>query len=141
MSLVNSKWLYVARPEGRVSDSNYSLVTETLDPTSLSTNEVVVKMDFISVDPYMRIQQASRDTWEKPHPLNTVQGAGTIGHIIASASPAFSVGDAVLGYHGWQKYVKCHASEVKKLDTDVEKISAYLGILGRTFHLFSTNFL
>ena len=141
MSFQNSKWLYVARPEGRVSDSNYALVHETIDGSVLANNEIVVKMAFISVDPYMRIQQASRDTWEKPHPLNTVQGAGTIGHVVASNSESFQVGDAVIGYHGWQKYVKCHSSEVKKLSTDIEQISVYLGILGmlcvvRPFKIF-----
>ena len=122
--------MYVARPEGRVSNANYALETEQIDPTSLAANEIIVKMDYISVDPYMRIQQAARDTWEAPHPLNTVQGAGTIGHVIASASPNFKIGDHVQGYHGWQKYVKCHHSEVKKLGTDVEQLSTYLGILG-----------
>ncbi|RYH00478.1 NADP-dependent oxidoreductase [archaeon] len=130
MSFVNKKWLYVARPEGRVSSDNYALVTETIDSTSLASNEVIVKMDYISVDPYMRIQQAARDTWEAPHPLNTVQGAGTIGHVVATASANFQVGDYVIGYHGWQKYVKCHCGEVKKLDTDIAQMSVYLGILG-----------
>lgn len=137
MSFANSKWLYVARPEGRVSGSNYSLVHETISSDNLSTNELIVKMEFISVDPYMRIQQAARDTWEAPHPLNTVQGAGTIGRIVASASDSFKVGDTVIGYHGWQKYVKCHSSEVKKLQTDVS-ISTYLGILGNVLYIILT---
>src|SRR4051812_24176270 len=106
MTFINKKWMYVARPEGRVSENNYAQVTENIDASSLSSNEVIVKMDYISVDPYMRIQQAASNSWEAPHPLNTVQGAGTVGHIVASASPSFQVGDLVVGYHGWQKYVK-----------------------------------
>ena len=126
--------MYVARPEGRVSGNNYSLVNEEIDSATLSTNEVIVKMEYISVDPYMRIQQAARDTWEAPHPLNTVQGAGTIGRIVASSSEALKVGDIVLGYLGWQKYAKVHSSEVKKVENDVP-ISTYLGILGQFFLL------
>ena len=113
-----------------MSENNYALVTEDLDASSLAPNEVIVKMLYISVDPYVRIQQASKNTWEAPHPLNTVQGAGTVGTIVASNSDKLNVGDVVLGYLGWRKYAKCHVSEIQKLDTDIEHVSVYLGVLG-----------
>jgi NADPH-dependent curcumin reductase CurA len=127
--MLNKKWIYTSRPENRVTSSNYELQESTLDE-SLAVNEVIVKMVYISVDPYMRIQQSSRNTWETPHPLGVVQGGGTVGQIVASASNTLSIGDWVVGYLGWQKFAKCHFSDVKKIETSNTSPSAYLGVLG-----------
>ena len=96
VALENSQWLYVRRPEGRVGAEHYELRNVPLDP-AVAANEIVVAVRYISVDPYMRIQQATRDTYDVPHPLGIVQRAGTVGQVIATASDRFNVGDWVLG--------------------------------------------
>ena len=97
---------------------------------AIASHECIVEMKYYSVDPYMRIQQAMRDTWEPPHPLNVVQGGGTVGVVIASGSEKFAVGDWVVGYMGWQKYGRCHADALTKINPDVAPVSAALGVLG-----------
>src|SRR3954462_2658715 len=109
----NRQWYYVKRPQARVSGEHYQLREAELDAT-LARNEVLVRHRYISVDPYMRIQQAERNTYDLPHPLGIVQRAGTVGQIAASNSSQFVEGDWVLGYGGWQLYEKCHASELQK---------------------------
>jgi NADPH-dependent curcumin reductase CurA len=128
-SFPNRQWFYVKRPVGRVSDEHYDL-RETELSSELAANEVVVKANYISVDPYMRIQQHERNTYDVPHPLGIVQRAGTVGQVIASNSERFQVGDWALGYTGWQIYAKCHASELQKLDPQVAPVSTALGVLG-----------
>lgn len=128
-SYKNKQWIYVKRPSQRVSSEHYELREAEL-PSELSQNEVLIGARFISVDPYMRIQQAERTTWEKPHPLGTVQGAGVVGQVLVSASAEFSEGDWVLAYSGWQTYAKCHASELKKIDQNLAPVSTALGVLG-----------
>jgi NADPH-dependent curcumin reductase CurA len=129
MNYQNRQWFYVKRPEGRVSDEHYVLRdSETND--ELSTNEVLVRARYISVDPYMRIQQAERNTYDLPHPLGIVQRAGVVGQVIASNSDAFAEGDWVSAYSGWQLYAKCHQSELTKLDPDAAPVSSALGVLG-----------
>ena len=125
----NRQWFYVKRPEGRVGAEHFELRNTPLDGT-LSANEVVVRARYISVDPYMRIQQHERNTYDVPHPLGIVQRAGTVGQVVASASERFQEGDWVLGYNGWQLYDKCHASELQKLDPDAAPVSTALGVLG-----------
>jgi hypothetical protein len=71
--LNNKKWIFVSRPEGLVNETHYRL--ETVEMVSdLALNEVIVESKFISVDPYMRINQAQRNTFDNPHPFGVVQG-------------------------------------------------------------------
>ena len=128
-SLSNTQWIYVRRPEGRVGPEHYEPRTGPLDP-AVSANEVLVEVRFISVDPYMRIQQATRDTYDVPHPLGIVQRAGTVGQVKASASERFRVGDWVQGYGGWQRFHKSHADELQKLDPATAPVTTALGVLG-----------
>jgi NADPH-dependent curcumin reductase CurA len=127
--LQNDQWIYARRPEGRVGAEHYELHHTPLDQ-SLAANEVLVATRYISVDPYMRIQQAVRDTYDVPHPLGIVQRAGTVGQVIATASARFDIGDWVLGYGGWQRYHKSHADELQKLDPDAAPVTTALGVLG-----------
>jgi NADPH-dependent curcumin reductase CurA len=129
ISYDNRQWFYVKRPEGRVGAEHFELRSTSLDGT-LAANEVVVRARYISVDPYMRIQQHERNTYDVPHPLGIVQRAGTVGQVVASASERFKEGDWVLGYSGWQLYDKCHANELQKLDPDAAPVSTALGVLG-----------
>ena len=125
----NQQWFYIKRPEGRVGAEHYELRESAL-PAALARNEVIVRAKYISVDPYMRIQQALRNTYDVPHPLGIVQRAGVVGEVVASASESFAAGDWVLAYSGWQRYATCHAGELTKLDPTVAPVSTALGVLG-----------
>ncbi len=127
--LRNEQWIYARRPEGRVGVEHYELRTTPLDP-AVAASEVVVETRYISVDPYMRIQQAARDTYDVPHPLGIVQRAGTVGQVLRSASAKFAPGDWVLGYGGWQRYHRAHADELHKLDPAEAPVTTALGVLG-----------
>lgn len=125
----NQQWFYVKRPSGRVGNEHFEL-RETRIDDALAKNEVLVRMRYISVDPYMRIQQHERNTYDVPHPLGIVQRAGTVGRVVASSNDRFKEGDWVLGYNGWQLYDKCHANDLQKLDEDAAPVSTALGVLG-----------
>jgi NADPH-dependent curcumin reductase CurA len=129
MNYQNRQWIYVKRPDGRVADEHYALRDSEMSD-ALSANEVLVRARYISVDPYMRIQQAERNTYDLPHPLGIVQRAGVVGQVIASNSAGFAEGDWVSAYSGWQLYAKCHQSELTKLDPDAAPVTAALGVLG-----------
>ncbi|MBS2004427.1 MAG: NADP-dependent oxidoreductase [Cyanobacteria bacterium SZAS LIN-5] len=125
----NRQWFYVKRPANRVTEEHFQLRESDLSP-ELAANEVIVQAKYISVDPYMRIQQHERNTYDVPHPLGIVQRAGTVGKIVASNSQKFSQGDWVLGYNGWQLFARCHESEIQKLDPEAAPVSTALGVLG-----------
>ena len=130
MLIENRQWIYVERPTGRIGMEHYILNVENLDPASLKPGEVLVKAMYISVDPYMRIQQSSHNTWEKPHPLGVVQGAGMVGEVIESKSKKIKAGDFVNCYTGWQQYAVVNEEEARLLDPEIAPISTGLGILG-----------
>ena len=125
----NQQWIYSKRPEARVSAEHYELRTVPM-PSALSQNEVLIAAQYFSVDPYMRIQQAQRDTYDVPHPLGIVQQGSVVGTVIASSSEKFKVGDWVLSYTGWQKFAICHANELQKLNPEQAAPSTALGVLG-----------
>jgi len=129
MNYQNREWIYAKRPEGRVGDEHY-LLRDSEISDQLSANEVLVRARYISVDPYMRIQQAERNTYDLPHPLGIVQRAGVVGEVVASNSAAFAQGDWVSAYSGWQLYARCHQSELTRLDPDAAPVTAALGVLG-----------
>ena len=128
-TLTNQQWLYVQRPDGRVGAKHYRLHTEALLP-ALAEGEVLLASRYISVDPYMRIQQSSGKTWEAPHPLGTVQGAGVVGQVLASRYPGLNEGDWVQAYSGWQRFAKLHGSALTRLDPDVAPVTTALHVLG-----------
>lgn len=128
-TLANQAWIYKSRPQGRVGGEHYELRTSEL-ATAVSANEVLVQAKFISVDPYMRIQQAARNTYDVPHPLGIVQRAGVVGTVLASANAGLARGDWVAAYSGWQQFAKCHVSELQKLDPDAAPVTSALGVLG-----------
>lgn len=125
----NRQWIYATRPDGRVGSEHYVLRENEISD-ELSINEVLVRARYISVDPYMRIQQAERNTYDLPHPLGIVQRAGVVGQVIASNSAAFAEGDWVSAYSGWQLYAKCHQSELTRLDPEAAPVTSALGVLG-----------
>jgi NADPH-dependent curcumin reductase CurA len=79
----------------------------------------------------MRIDQSLKPTYnELPHALDTVQSAGVVGKVKASATPGFAVGDWVEGMLGWQTYARVHHRELRKLDPELAPVSTALGVLG-----------
>jgi NADPH-dependent curcumin reductase CurA len=128
--LDNQQWFYMRHPQTIVGREHYELRTQSLS-TSLSAGEVLVKAHYVSVDPYMRINQSLKPTYnELPHLLNTVQSAGVVGQVMASASPQFAVGDWVEGMLGWQTHSRVHHSALRKLDPTLAPVSTALGVLG-----------
>lgn len=128
--LTNKQWIYAKRPLNEVGEEHYKLHIEELDDTSLKDGEVLVKAKYISVDPYMRIQQSALNTWEAPHPIGVVQGSGMVGEVIKSNSDTLKVGDLVNCYTGWQQYVVIPSEEARLLDPNIAPVSTALGVLG-----------
>lgn len=128
----NRRWIYTQRPEAEVGVSHYRCDKETLDSSDIADNSVMVQAHYWSVDPYMRIQQASQDTWEEPHPLNTVQGGGMVGKVVAvgAAVAGITPGDWVNVYGGWQEYVIVEAADVTLLDPAAAPVTTSLSVLG-----------
>ena len=96
MNYQNRQWFYVKRPEGRVGDEHYELRESELDD-NLSSNEVLIRARIVSVDPYIRIQQHERNTYDVPHPLGHRPAGGRGGRSGGVGEPAFQAGRLGVG--------------------------------------------
>ena len=121
----------VSRPTGEPSTANFALV-ETAIP-SLQDGEVLVRNHFLSLDPYMRGRMNDGKNYAAPQPLNAVMIGGTVGEVVESKNPSFTVGDHVVGMGGWQEYFLVGAAQrgvIQKVETAHIPLSAYLGPVG-----------
>lgn len=123
------QWIYQKAPDTTVGPEHYERRESALDDDP-DPAHVIVAARYISVDPYMRINQAKAQTWMPPHPLDRVQAAAVVGQVIASASADFTAGDWVQCYSGWQTHAHVHESGVSKIDLQDTAPELYLNALG-----------
>ena len=119
-----------SRPDGVPTRDNFSLVTVELSP--ISEGEILVRNQWMSVDPYMRGRMKAGDSYVKAFVIDEPLEGGCIGEVIESNNKHFEVGDQVLGNLGWREYWKSEGKGVQKLDPELVPIQAYLGALGMT---------
>jgi NADPH-dependent curcumin reductase CurA len=129
-TITQKQWIYRQQPAGAITTDHYELVEQQLD-TTLGDSEVLLESRYFSVDPYMRIGQSSKPTYDPdPHPLNTVQQSGVVSQVLESKAAGFEAGDWVYSYSGWQTHARVHASGLRKLDPAQAPVTTALGVLG-----------
>ena len=127
----NRQILLDNRPQGEASAGNFKLVTAQTPP--LQDGQVLVRHHYLSLDPYMRGRMNEGKSYAQPQPLGEVMIGGTVGEVVESRHPKFSVGDQVVGMGGWQEYSVVDANQpgaVRKVDTTHVPLSHYLGAVG-----------
>lgn len=117
-----------SRPDGAVSQDNFRLETRALPVPQ--DGEVLVKVHYMSLDPYMRGRMDDAKSYAAPVELGAVMEAGGVGEVIASNSPRFQVGDFTFGMFGWASHAVAKAQLLRKIDPAEMPISAALGVLG-----------
>lgn len=127
----NQQVLLDNRPTGEAVASNFRLVTS--QTPALQDGQVLVRHQFLSLDPYMRGRMNDAKSYTAPQPLGEVMGGGTAGEVVESRSPGFQPGDKVVGMGGWQQYSVVDAEQpgaLRKVDTSHVPLSYYLGAVG-----------
>jgi NADPH-dependent curcumin reductase CurA len=129
-NLLNRQVLLRSRPKGEPKVSDFELVESPL-PVARE-GEVLCRTIYLSLDPYMRGRMNEGTSYlGVPNPaLGSVMVGGTVSEVIASNNPAFSKGDFVLGFNGWQAYAVAKAAGLRKLDPRLAPLSTALGVLG-----------
>ncbi len=93
-------------------------------------NEVLVRVLWLSVDPYMRGRMSGVKSYIAPFEEGEPLNGGGVGQVVASRVPSFKTGDFVLGNFKWCEYDTIPGSYLRKLDADQAPLSAHLGVLG-----------
>jgi len=125
---MNKQVLLASRPQGAATEENFRIVdAPTAKPRQ---GEVLVKNEWLSLDPYMRGRMNDVKSYVPPVQIGEVMVGQTVGAVIESADPRFVPGDKVLTQLGWQLYGVAAGTELRKLDVQRVPASCYLGILG-----------
>jgi NADPH-dependent curcumin reductase len=124
----NTQVKLIARPFGMPTDANWSI--EEVEAPSLAENQVLVKVDFLSIDPAMRGWMNEGKSYIRPVKIGEVMRALGAGTVVESNHAGFKAGDAVTGGFGVQEYAALDGAELVKIDTRVLPMQAYLGTLG-----------
>jgi len=117
-----------ARPKGEVQPENFRL--ESLPLPSCGEGEVLVRNQFLSLDPYMRGRMSDAKSYAAPQTLDETMIGSTVGQVIESRNPRFAVGDTVVGMFGWSEIGLSDGALLRKVDTTHIPASAYLGVVG-----------
>jgi NADPH-dependent curcumin reductase len=125
---MNKQVLLARRPQGAVQEQDFSIVDTPMP--SPGEGEVLVRNDWLSLDPYMRGRMNDVKSYVPPVALGEVMVGQTVGEVVESRDPAFSAGDTVLGSLGWQCYGCAKPRDLVRIDTRRAPASAYLGVLG-----------
>ncbi len=124
----NRQVLLASRPRGAVTEDNFRIVDAPL--AAPDAGEVLVRNDWLSLDPYMRGRMNDAKSYAPSVQLGQVMVGQTVGEVLESRDPRFKPGDKVLTHLGWQLYGVAKGSELTPIDTGRAPASCYLGVLG-----------
>ncbi|WP_328652853.1 NADP-dependent oxidoreductase [Micromonospora sp. NBC_00330] len=119
-----------SRPQGWPTEDTFRLV-ETEVPTP-GPGQIVVRNQYMSVDPYMRGRMNDVKSYVPPFALDAPLDGAAIGEVVASEAADVAVGTTVLHGLGWREYALLDAAAARPVDPSIAPVSAYLSVLGMT---------
>ena len=130
MKYINTQYLLNKRPKGMPEDDCWKINEQEI--TELKKNEVLIKANYLSIDPYMRGRMNDSKSYAAPAKLGEPMTGETVGEVIESNSNLYAIGDKVCAHKGWQTYIKTKDTDpalMKVPKSDIH-LSSYLGTLG-----------
>lgn len=119
---------FAARPHGEPDDSCFA--TEIVDLPELEVGQVLLRVVYLSLDPYMRGRMNDARSYAAPMQVGDVMVGGTVCEVVESRDAELPVGTWVLSYSGWQTHAVATRAEVRPLDPSAVPVSTALGVLG-----------
>jgi NADPH-dependent curcumin reductase len=124
----NRRIVLASRPEGEPTRDHFRL--ETLPIPEPGPGQILIRILWLSLDPYMRGRMSAVRSYAKPVEIGDLMEGGTVGEVVISNHPDYAPGDFVLSHSGWQDYAIADGGSVRKLDPDRAPLSTALGVLG-----------
>jgi NADPH-dependent curcumin reductase CurA len=118
------------RPKGWPTLETFEQTRVELPP--LGEGDVLVRNQFMSVDPYMRGRMNDVKSYVPSFQVGQPLEGGALGEVIDSRAETLGIGDVVLSMRGWRDAFVAPASELRKVNATVQPLSLYLGVLGMT---------
>ncbi|MGX1305691.1 NADPH-dependent curcumin reductase CurA [Amorphus suaedae] len=124
----NRKFVLAQRPKGEPDADTLHLETEDL-PTA-GKGQMLLRNEFLSLDPYMRGRMSDAPSYAPPVEIGAVMVGGTVAQVLTSDVDGFEKDDWVVAFGGWQDYAVSDGTGVINLGKSPKNPSWALGVLG-----------
>jgi len=122
------EWVLAERPDGKPDMNSFELREHTIPEPRYG--ELLVRVRYLSVDPYMRGRMRDTESYAEPWNVGDAMRGGVVGEVVESKSDAYDVGDLVTGNGTWAGYSLLDADNASLVDPSIADLPAYLGVLG-----------
>ncbi len=123
-----SKIVLASRPDGRPTQDNFRY--ESFTPPALSEGQLLLRTEYLSLDPYMRGRMSAGKSYAEPTPVGGVMEGSGVATVLQSEHPDYHQGDIVLARTGWRTHAVVETPGVRKLDATIAPVTTALGVLG-----------
>ena len=117
-----------ARPQGEPKHADFRLETEPVPAPGIG--EALVRVIWLSLDPYMRGRMDDVKSYAEPVQIGSTMEAGCVGEVVTSDDPALPPGSFVEGRFGWTTHAIVRTKGLRRLDPATAPLSSALGVLG-----------
>lgn len=125
---LNRRFVLAERPVGFPTPQAWAL--ETVNVPSPQAGEMLLRTEFLSLDPYMRGRMSEAPSYAPPLKIGEVMVGGTVAQVERSKVDGFQPGDWVLSANGWQDYAISDGQGITALGRTPAHPSWALGITG-----------
>ena len=124
----NRRIVLASRPVGKPTTENFRLERSVVPVAG--DGELLLQTQYLSLDPYMRGRMNAGESYAARVEIDDVMVGGTVSRVVDSNNAAFSKGDLVTAYAGWQDYAVSDGVGLQKVDSRISQPSYALGVLG-----------
>ena len=124
----NRRFVLAERPTGEPDDNTLRL--ETTDLPTPGPGQMLLRNEYLSLDPYMRGRMSDAPSYAPPVEIGAVMVGGTVSQVVRSDVDGFAEGDWVVAFGGWQDYALSDGTGVINMGKDPQTPSWALGVLG-----------
>jgi hypothetical protein len=124
----NRRFVLAQRPKGEPDDNTLRL--ETVDVPTPGEGQILLRNEYLSLDPYMRGRMSAAPSYAAPVEIGAVMVGGTVAQVVSSDVNGFAEGDWVVAFGGWQDYALSDGKGLINMGKNPENPSWALGVLG-----------
>jgi hypothetical protein len=128
VSVTSREIRLAARPRGMPTPADFEVAEVELDEPG--DGHVLIRNEFVSVDPYMRGRMNEAKSYVPPFQLGQPLTGGAVGRIEVSRHPDWPEGTWVEHYLGWREWALSDGRGLRALDPGLAPVSTALGVLG-----------
>ncbi|MFT5868193.1 MAG: NADPH-dependent curcumin reductase CurA [Paracoccaceae bacterium] len=125
---LNRRFVLAERPKGEPTEN--TLRMETGDVPVSGKGQMLLRNEYLSLDPYMRGRMSAAKSYADPVEIGGVMIGGTVSQVVSSDVAGFEPGDWVVAFGGWQDYALSDGKGVINIGKDPKNSSWALGVLG-----------